>query len=245
MRKLLVPMLVLAGMVAPAGAHANVSFDTDIGSNSQVTVGDSDVDSVFRISNNTDAGTATLMSAKLTPACQGFGFPCTNEEGTTSLFDSGVMTLGPTATGRDGDGCEETTFTIGAADANGAHTLTPVGSPPVLAATDGGFGGADTCRIDYTVDVLKLPTVDADDGEPGIQTYSAAEITVDPGGAITDSNAVTVAPKPVDPGPGGGGGGTVTPGPTGQRTAALKKCAKKKSKKAKKKCRKRAKKLPL
>jgi hypothetical protein len=54
-----------------------------------------------------------------------------------------------------------------------------------------------------------------------------------------------VTPPP--PGGGGGGGGQVTPVPqvTGQRAAALKRCAKIKNKKKKKKCKRRARRLPV
>src|ERR1044072_9697313 len=104
MKRFLVLALSLAGLIVPPAAHADVSFDTGTGSNSEVTVGDSDVPSVFRIMNNTDAGPASLTGAKLTPACKGFGFPCADEEAMVSLFDPGVMELGAIGTGRAGGG---------------------------------------------------------------------------------------------------------------------------------------------
>jgi hypothetical protein len=67
-----------------------------------------------------------------------------------------------------------------------------------------------------------------------------------PQGPACDAGAFELTP-PTTPPP---GGATPTPppaspGPTGQRAKALKKCAKKKTKRAKKKCKRRARKLPV
>jgi hypothetical protein len=230
--------------MAASGAQA-LDFDTTVGGGDEtVTVGDVGTPGSFRIMNDA-ASPVTLTSATLSPACKIFGVPCADEDDMSSQFDPGVVALGASALGRAGDGCAGITFTAGPADANGAQVLTPTPAAPVLAATDGGFGGADTCRIDYTLDVLALPSTDAEPLEPGLQTYSSAEVafTGTPGGTDTDSSFYTIAPAPQPPPI--GGGGAAPAGPTGQQAAALKKCKKKKSKKARKKCKKHAKKLPV
>jgi hypothetical protein len=102
--------------------------------------------------------------------------------------------------------------------------------------------GAQYAIVAYTTDTSSWNwghSVSIDPYTPGVAFNSAS--SSGPWGASGFDEAFKTY---VVPGPGPGPGPSTT-GPTGQRAAALKKCAHKKSKKAKKKCKKKAKKLPV
>jgi CSLREA domain-containing protein len=99
-------------------------------------------------------------------------------------------------------------------------------------------------------DFLGMAT--ADGGGNWTVNYASQPGSTNIGATQTDASAgtseMTVAQTPSTPG-GGGGGPAVTPGPTGQQAAAIKRCKKRFKGKVKlkkrKKCLKRAKRLPL
>ena len=129
---------------------------------SPVTVGQTGVAVSMDITNNSsaDVGALTLDTIHLTPSCGNSSNPCTSA-------DPGVFAVSATATGAGA--CAANTFTVAViTPSTGEVSFTP-NSTISLAL------GA-TCTINFTVDVLKTPTVDAS-GAAGLQTGQAAQIT--------------------------------------------------------------------
>ena len=78
--------------------------------------------------------------------------------------DPGVFQLSATGTGAAGTACAGTSFAINLIDpAQGKHQFVP-NNPVVLP------GAGSTCQINFTFNVLKVPTKDAQPGTPGVQT---------------------------------------------------------------------------
>jgi hypothetical protein len=108
--------------------------------------------------------------------------------------DPGVLRLSTHGVGRSGTACAGTTFATSIADAaQGKYQLTPsvqvtLGPPATATAS---------CTVDFTVDVLKRPTKDADPG-PGIQTlqvgFASGTASDNANGSGYGTNLVTVNP---------------------------------------------------
>jgi hypothetical protein len=169
-----VRVLALACLVfflGVASASATVKFTIAPGLASPRNVGQTGVPSSLTITNASDAAEASLHVAlntiTLVPSC-GTATVTTGDCPAASV-DPSVLRLSANGVGRSGTACAGTNFTTGIVDAaQGKYQLTP--SAPVM-LTDANTGGATaSCTIDFTVDVLKRPTRDADTGTPGIQT---------------------------------------------------------------------------
>ena len=160
---LLVPLLLSTVLASAASAQtASFNLDITIQGPAQVTVGQSNVAGGLQITNNSSGlGPVTLTSITYHPSCADFNLACNAPE-------PGVFTLSPTATGAAGTSCAGQTFTA-TADGGGRYTLTP--QSPVVLAT-----GA-TCTINFTFNVLRVPTTDAQPATPGVQTVRSAIIT--------------------------------------------------------------------
>ena len=165
-----VGMFVLA---APAQAGVGLSVTPDIVPN-PVVVGDTDLPANLVIENastGTDAaGTATLSRIQITMACGNQG----DASGNCTLPDPGVFQPSSTATGVAGS-CTGTDFLV-APDpvggiAAGRYLFTPHGR-----LGDPGPGGQRDrlCEIAFTVDVLKVPTIDVRPNTAGVQTFTPA-----------------------------------------------------------------------
>jgi hypothetical protein len=128
-------------------------------------------------------GDVTLTSIVLYPSCGTDAQPCPGGEA-----DPGVFAVDPVATGRATTQCAGVTFTTSIADPTfGSYAFAP-SSPVVLS------GGA-TCTIDFTFDVLKVPTEDSD-AAAGLQTESGATVTgqsVNSGTSQLGGDTMTVA----------------------------------------------------
>jgi hypothetical protein len=125
-----------------------------------VTVGQVGLAASLSISNTSDGTNAThsvsVTSISTTPSCGStINNPCQPAD-----IDLGVFTV-HNGVGRAATACAGIVFTAGAPDASGAVTFTP-GSAVTL-------GPAGQCVIDFTIDVLKVPTKD-NSGAAGIQT---------------------------------------------------------------------------
>jgi len=126
-----------------------------------VRVGDTSVPVGMEIVNTSstgdvagDTGQAKITSIKLVASCGTSTFPCTSAE-------PGVFQVnGP---GVGSDGCVGISFLISAPDVNNEITLTP--------DADVILDRFETCRIDFTADVLAAPATDADLIADGLQTY--------------------------------------------------------------------------
>lgn len=184
-RHLLVTIaLVAAGCAAaPASALAGVGLGMAPTFPTNSTVGDSGLAASLTITNNNTAPdvSATVCNAgdtlpcpagdegiTLIPSCgaQGAFSACTSA-------DPGVFQISSTATGGAGTACPGTAFTVSAVpgDTFGKVRFTPVVGNVVL-PTPGTF-----CRIDFTVDVLKIPAIDARPAVAGLQTIQITDAT--------------------------------------------------------------------
>jgi hypothetical protein len=167
--------IVAALLVAVAQpAKAGIGFSVVPTFPSVVTVGQAGVPAALTITNNStfpnDANpirlqpvTAAPNAITLVPSC---GSTIPAGLGDCSVPDPGVFNLSPTGTGEAGTACAGTLFTITPVDATGKVAFTPVA--PVVLQPPG--SGADTCRINFTIDVLRVPTIDSQAGAAGVQT---------------------------------------------------------------------------
>jgi hypothetical protein len=159
----LVPLLLSTVLASAASAQtATFNLDMTIQGPALVTVGQTNVAGGVSITNNsTGLGPVTLTSITYHPSCADFNLAC-------SAPENGVFTLSPTATGVAGTACAGQTFTA-TADGVGRYTLTP-GTPVVLNT------GAN-CTINFTFNVLRVPTTDAQPATPGVQTVRSVIVT--------------------------------------------------------------------
>ena len=142
---------------------------------SPVIVGQTGVPFSFTITNQSttpnDVNTVTVTDIYFTPACGSSltpAIPCP-----ALLQDPAVFAMSATGTGRAGTACPGTIFTIGAGTVAGEYEFTPLASV-VLGDSDTG-GDAAQCTVDFTVDVLSLPTNDSS-GAAGMQTSQLARV---------------------------------------------------------------------
>src|SRR5580704_5471630 len=123
-----------------------------------VTAGQTGLAATLTITNSSTAGNASdniaVTNISHTPSCGSSD----NSTCTGSDIDTGVFTV-HNGVGAAGTACAGTTFTAGTPDSSGKVIFTP-SSPVVLGPASGPIAGAQ-CIIDFTVDVLKVPTKDA------------------------------------------------------------------------------------
>lgn len=105
----------------------------------------------------------------LTPSCGGLGL-----QTACVVPDPGVFRLSATATGAPRTECAGMAFTITEIDpVAGQYRFTPDGGAHVRLA-----GAGSVCRIDFTVDMLKMPDFDWKSNVDGIQTVQVADSSV-------------------------------------------------------------------
>jgi hypothetical protein len=178
---LAVPFLLMSTAVF-AGTILSVGPTYPVG----VAVGDTAVPVSLQITNNStspqDVGDVRVTLIRHTPSCGNDDVPCTAP-------DLGVFAASASGTGV-GD-CAGITFTIAESNATtGELTFTP------SAFVD--LAKGETCTIGFTVNVLKVPTIDWAGGGAGIQTVQSARASAThissqlPGGA-SGTSATTVA----------------------------------------------------
>jgi hypothetical protein len=167
MRKITAVMISVAGVflfATPAFAGVGGSVVPDYPT--PVTVGQTGLSATLTISNSsTGANTAENISVSNISHAPSCGSTA-NTTCQLANADTGVFTV-HNGVGRVGTACAATTFTASAPDASGNITFTP-SIPLVLGPASGPLSGSQ-CIIDFTVDVLRVPTVDAA-GAAGIQT---------------------------------------------------------------------------
>jgi hypothetical protein len=208
--------LLVAG-VLPSTALAGIGLSIAPTYPSPLTVGQMDVPVSLLITNGStepeDGGTLTLELIRHTPACGNDDVPCPAMDGMgMDQRDPMVFALSATAVGDSqsaNDGaCDGRTFNIVLSDANtGEVTFVPNDAmgDPMLGPPD---SATEACLITFTVDVLMLPTKDANAGLPFIQTNQLGRVTArssvtDLTGTGTGSAQVTVleptpTPTPTD-----------------------------------------------
>ena len=178
---------------AGLGASATPTFPTS------VTVGNTGLAASIQLRNeNTTPNTASTV-------CNvGDALPCPSGElgitlipscGLLGLFsacsiggaDPGVFQVSATGLGAVGTSCAGMLFAITLIDpAFGRLRFAPPAGTHVQLPLPG-----DICRIDFTFDVLKVPTVDQDPATPGSQTVQVVDNTQHDGGSITASGRGT------------------------------------------------------
>ncbi|MEO5679138.1 MAG: hypothetical protein ABIS47_05650 [Acidimicrobiales bacterium] len=173
--------LLLAVLLVPARpAAASVGLSTSL-TLPALAVGQTGRPASFTITNTNTApqgGDANLVTViRLVPSCGTTG----TAADLCSLPDPGVFTIGSPASGGAGTSCAGQTFTVSAPDAIGAVTFTP-GSPVFVPV-------GNPCTVNFTINVLKTPTIDSDPAIPGVQTRANLQVTVQhpPSGATVTS----------------------------------------------------------
>lgn len=213
-RRCLVVVVAIAGCSMFAAntdvAHAGIGASGVPSFPTSVTVGQKNLPASIEIANlnsaadtlatNTvcnfgDGGTcpANDPGITLTPACGVIGaFSACAAVGA----DPHVLKISSTGLGAAGSACASMAFTIQEIDpSTGQVRFTPT-APGVHVTLP---GNPSVCRIDFTFDVLRTPTIDHDPATPGIQTVQIADDTqwfaTTPGsGRGTTPNNMTVMP---------------------------------------------------
>ena len=177
--------LAIALAPTPAGAGAGASATPTFPV--AVTVGDTGVAASIEIRNtNTAPNTAGVNTV-----CNfGDSFPCpSNDQGITLIpscgklgafsvcdpdgADPAVITITGTPTGGAGTECAGMLFDLALIEPGfGQYRFTPKGGQHVTLT---GLGAL--CRIDFTFDVVRVPTVDFPAGQPGLPGIQTVQIT--------------------------------------------------------------------
>lgn len=168
-------LLVTPLAAVPANAQTN-GARLGIGPDFPTTtsVGATNVGVYVALTNLSDPADGTLLipanALTLTPSCgalpPGAVPPC-------PAPDPGVFQVGATGTGRAGSNCAGQTYTITQASAATGEVRFNGPAITLAAATPSAMVGG-SCIIDFTVNVLRVPTIDADAATPGVQTYQLA-----------------------------------------------------------------------
>ena len=174
----MITTLALLG-ATPSVAQAGPGAAASVATAATVTVGQAGVPGSITLTNtNTppdtgttnivcgageggDCGGASQRGIELVPAC------AIQDELTcaTGNADPGAFSVSPTARGQTGSACDGKAFTVAVSDpATGAVRLTPPAFDPVT------LPEGSSCVIEYTLAVLRLPNMDAQPLEPGVQT---------------------------------------------------------------------------
>jgi hypothetical protein len=174
--------------VGDAPAHAGVSLDVTPSFPAAVTAAATGISASFTFANSSTGPDAdfsmSIIAVALTPSCGNAGSVC-------NQIDPGVFALGSTATGQTGTACAGATFAIAPPDANGKAVFSP--SPAIVLTPTGQPGSS--CTVTFTFSVLKVPTIDASNPTPGMQTDALAEVsgvTIGNPGATDSSGSVEV-----------------------------------------------------
>ena len=154
------------GPVGPASANVGINGSLQMPSGRAVGTTGQPGSLTVRNTNtspqNGDSNTVTEL--RLVPSC---GTTSTSSD-LCSSPDPGVFSISPTATGAAGTACAGIVFDVTAPDAIGAVTFVP--RRAVVIPPPSGVAGANECKVDFSVNVLKVPTVDADPATAGTQT---------------------------------------------------------------------------
>jgi hypothetical protein len=184
----LVPLFLVTALVSAAPAQvAAIAVTPTIGGPTTVTAGQTGVAGSVTFANSSiGVGPVTLTSITYHPSCASTDLAC-------SAPEVGVFSLGPVAVGAAGTACGDRVFLL-AADGQGRYTFS---ANPAIVLTS-----SAACTINFTFDVLRVPTTDAQPAFPGVQTTRSALVTgtatANGGGTVTGtsraSSSITVLP---------------------------------------------------
>jgi hypothetical protein len=180
----------IALVCAPAAwATASMSLSSDL--SATPAVGKQGIAGTITVTNTStspqsSAGTSlTLVSLTLVPSC---GQAPLAADCPASVRDPGVVSFNPNATGATGTACAGVPFTVTTTDAAQGKVEFDAASPVLLSNPS---GPTPSCRVNFTFDILRMPTFDADPTTAGVQTGRLALATA----THTDgSPAVTISP---------------------------------------------------
>jgi hypothetical protein len=206
-RAVLATMALLLGAACSGAsiAQANPGASASVATAASVTVGQAGVPGSITLTNtNTppDQGTTNVVcrpgdnppclanerGIELVPAC------AIQDELTcaTGNADPGAIAVSPVARGQTGSSCDGMAFSVAVSDpVTGAVRFTPPAGQAVT-VPDG-----LPCVIEYTLSVLRLPSMDAQPLTPGVQTRQVighTQITPFASASGAGSNIVTVLP---------------------------------------------------
>jgi len=155
---------VMSAMPANADVGASAGFTVPNGA----SVGVTGLGGSITVSNTNTAPNQSesnsVSEIKFAPSCGLLGSvanPC-------PAPDPGVFSINPMATGAAATACAGQNFSVSNPDAAGAVTFAPTGS--LVLAPPGG-PGLSTCTINFTLNVLKVPSIDVS-ASPGTQTIA-------------------------------------------------------------------------
>jgi hypothetical protein len=206
---LLASVAVMAGwcVLVPGTAFAGVGLGMAPTMPTNSTVGDTGLPGSLTLTNlNTSPDvTATVCNTGdalpcpagdegiiLIPSCgaQGAFSACTSP-------DPGVYRISTTATGAAGTACAGVNFTVTSLeDPFGKVRFSPPPGTNVVLPTNGA-----SCRIDFSVDVLKVPAFDAQPGVAGVQTIQVTDATQRSNVGTTGSGRGSATGSTVNPPP--------------------------------------------
>jgi hypothetical protein len=163
-------LILLSGVQAFGQAGLGVAVGGALASGSSLTVGQTN-QPAFILFTNSNAAVPQLAESvsaiSINPSCKqapAAGVACVPAAGDLGVFSI----VGNTGSGAST--CAGTTFTFGAPDANGTSTITPGFTLPA--------GSATTCRINFNINVLALPTADCNTPPvAGLQTCAGVTAT--------------------------------------------------------------------
>jgi hypothetical protein len=187
---LVIAVVAVVGQAVPALAAVSVASTLTLPV--QMDVGQSYAGSLSMTNQNTapnQSTSNTVTEIRLTPSCG----TQTLSGGTCGTPDPGVFSIDSTATGRSGTSCAGRSFTVSAPDSSGAVVFAVVGAPLLLPPPG---SPQTTCTIDFTLTVLRLPTIDASPATPGRQTAAHRRVAAQGDGltvASIGTHVVTVA----------------------------------------------------
>ncbi len=165
----LVAGVVASTVVAVSPASARVGSSATLTVPTGASVGSTSLNGAITMTNqNTapnQAESNTVSEIKFAPSCG------TGTTGTVAcpMPDPGVFSINPTAPGEVGTACAGQVFSVSGPDASGVFTFSPTIGSVVLAPPGG--PGSSSCTIDFLLNVLKVPTIDASVA-PAVQTFA-------------------------------------------------------------------------
>lgn len=208
-RLVLTSFAVLLGwsVLAAGTASAGVGLGLAPTMPTTSTVGDTGLPGSLTLTNlNTSPDvTATVCNTGDAPPCpagdEGITLmPSCGAQGAFSACmsaDPGVYRISPTATGGAGTACAGVNFTVTPlGDPFGKVRFAPPPGTNVVLPTNG-----TSCRIDFTVDVLKVPAFDAQPGVAGVQTIQVTDATQRSNIGTTGSSRGSATGSTVNPPP--------------------------------------------
>jgi putative cell wall-binding protein len=172
---------------SPASAAVIPTTTLTIGGGGTVTVGDV-LNASLKIKNDSTTNANKNEQVRIDGMSIVLSCGAANPTGVCPTVDPGVLTPSATAVGTAGTVCAGNTFSITLTDATeGRYSILPPGPLVTLGAATGTSALA-TCQVDFTVNVVKATTLDADVGTAGVQTTAAATVSAT---GLTSTNTGT------------------------------------------------------